>query len=151
MAEARMKAVIKERYRATPEEHDRFGGDIVTEFYVTRLDLDETRLFTGYGATPGERKRFALNSAAKFWGLAEGGSQNKESNFFVWKVDSEEGTLLEPDAPQGPFGWRQAKDLARASAHQGEHDRVVTEGNDPERFRVRRRYQARTGAILAHL
>lgn len=150
MSKIRLRAVSKDRYRASADERRRYGGDTVTEFYVTRMDLDETRVFTGYGPTPGERKTFALKKAAEFWGLLPGSSAtpNEGSNFFVWVVN-EDDTPLEGEGPYGPYGWRQAKDFARIGAKEGEHDRIVTEGKDPERFKLRRRYQAGTGAILA--
>jgi hypothetical protein len=59
-----VRAVSKNRYRATASERRLHGGSTVTEFYVYR---DEDRdnhaawkVVTGYGKTPGERKTDAI-------------------------------------------------------------------------------------------
>lgn len=62
-------AVSNTRWRASAAEKRLHGGSTVTEFYVTRVDTDETDTFTGYGKTPGERKTFAIAQARKMWGL----------------------------------------------------------------------------------
>jgi hypothetical protein len=69
MSEVKITAVSKDRYRATAAERRQYGGSTITEFYVTRQDTDETKVFTGYGKTPGERKTYAMQVARGFWGL----------------------------------------------------------------------------------
>lgn len=66
----KISAVSKDRYRASAAERRQYGGNAVTEFWVTRADTDETIVVTGYGKTPGERKTYAMNVAIKKWGLS---------------------------------------------------------------------------------
>jgi len=59
-----VRAVSKDRYRATASERRLYGGSTVTEFYVYR-DEDRNnpaawKIVTGYGRTPGERKTDAI-------------------------------------------------------------------------------------------
>lgn len=63
----KIRAVSKDRYRASAAERRRYGGNTITEFWVTRDDTGETLVFKGYGPTPGERKTFALERAKQHW------------------------------------------------------------------------------------
>jgi len=144
MAKVQLKLAIKANHRATAEEQRQFGGDTVTEFYVTRGDTDETRVFTGYGPTPEDRQRSALAKSSEFWKLKGGPRSDKSTNFYVWSVvDEKLGAEV-----GGPLTFRQAKDLGRIRARESEHDHAVTEGNDPISFKLRRGYKAGTGAVL---
>lgn len=67
-----IRAISKERWRATADERRCYGGKTVTEFWVimSKDGVEEKMLVVkGYGATPGERKTFAIESAKKQWGL----------------------------------------------------------------------------------
>lgn len=145
MAKVRLKAVSKSTHRASAEEKERFGSDTVTEFFVTRLDRDETRVFTGCGTTEGDRKTNALQKAAEFWKLKGGPRASLGANYYLWAVEADSGDPLGEER-QGPFDFRTAKDTGRLNARTGDHDWVVTEGEDPSN--VVRLYQAGTGAIL---
>lgn len=55
-----IKAISKDRYRATAAERRLYGGATVTEFYVWDVDVNVTKVVRGYGKTPGERKTDAI-------------------------------------------------------------------------------------------
>lgn len=144
------RAISKERWRATAAERRRYGGSTVTEFYVTRTDTGDTKLFIGYGKTPGERKTFALKKAEAFW-WPEGPMRqvpNRPSRYYVWLLQSRSDSPLSGEGPYGPLSLESATTFARVGATEGKHDRVVTEGPDPATFKVRRRYEAGTGKTL---
>lgn len=66
----KISALSRNRYRASAAERRQYGGNTVTEFWVTRGDTDETLIINGYGKTPGERKTDAIKRAVEKWGLS---------------------------------------------------------------------------------
>lgn len=73
-------AFSKDRYSASAEERRRYGGNIVTEFYVMwpqhRDEASEWEVITGYGKTASDRKKDAI---AKFL-AKKGRSANPPTN-----------------------------------------------------------------------
>lgn len=59
-----IKAISKDRYRATAAERRQYGGSTVTEFYVWvepgPNEQKDIKIVRGYGKTPGERKTDAI-------------------------------------------------------------------------------------------
>lgn len=70
---------------------------------------------------------------------------NSERRYYVWVLLSN-GTPKD-EGPYGPYEFIQAKNYARISATEGEHDRAVSIGADPQAhsFQVVRRYERGTG------
>ncbi len=62
-------AISKDRYRASAEEKRRYGGSTVTTFYVMRSadedDASKWDVITGYGKSPADRKRDAIEKFRK--------------------------------------------------------------------------------------
>jgi hypothetical protein len=61
----KVMAHSKDRYRASAEERRRYGGNVVTEFYVMwpedHDDPSRWEVITGYGKTAADRKRDAIS------------------------------------------------------------------------------------------
>lgn len=68
---------------------------------------------------------------------------NPDAKYFVWVVNRRGEPLDE--GPYGPHLLDAAKTHARISATNGEHDRVVTRGANPDTLEVVRHYRAQTG------
>jgi len=64
--------------------------------------------------------------------------------YWVWALDRDNMPLT-TEGPWGPYDAQTARTYARISATEGSHDRAVSRGADPERFKVVRIYQAGTG------
>jgi hypothetical protein len=71
---------------------------------------------------------------------------NHSAVYYVWLVDYR-GVPLDTEGPYGPMSLDRAKPLARIGATEGEHDRVVSIGRNPEAdsFEIVRRYRRGTG------
>jgi hypothetical protein len=65
---------------------------------------------------------------------------------YVWVVERS-GKPVPDEGPYGPYQVKSAKTFARIAAREGEHDRVVSKGYDPQAssFEIVRRYRAGTG------
>jgi hypothetical protein len=63
----KLKAISKERYRATAAQRRLYGGKTVTRFWVFRAEDRENHanwvVVDGFGPTPGERKTDAMRRA----------------------------------------------------------------------------------------
>jgi hypothetical protein len=64
--------------------------------------------------------------------------------YWVWAL-GRDNMPLTTEGPWGPYDALTARTYARISATEGTHDRAVSRGADPERFKVVRIYQAGTG------
>lgn len=59
------------RWRASARERRLHGGATVTRFFVCEADGERRNgEFVGYGRTPGDRKRNAMDRARQAWGLS---------------------------------------------------------------------------------
>lgn len=72
--------------------------------------------------------------------------QTPNASYYVW-VLSPSGEPLSSEGPYGPYDLEGGKTFARIGATEGEHDRAVSLGLDPENpsFEVVRRYRRGTG------
>jgi hypothetical protein len=69
----------------------------------------------------------------------------REGRYCVWLLDSHDNPMSE--GPYGPHDLQATKQYARISATEGDHDRVVSVGLDPDSagFQIVRRYRRGTG------
>jgi hypothetical protein len=101
------------------------------------------------GGDPSLPKDLALDEICSDWfdwpgsGSAPKLHPNPDERYFVWVVDRQGKPLAE--GPYGPHTLDAGKTYARISATEGEHDRVVTLGANPNTLTIVRHYKARTG------
>ncbi len=67
-------------------------------------------------------------------------------NYYVWLLGYQ-GVPLESEGPYGPYDLKRGSEFARIGARNGDHDRVVSYGKDPNAssFAIARRYRRGTG------
>jgi len=75
-----------------------------------------------------------------------GYAPNHSAVYWVWVLDYR-GVPLDSEGPYGPYSLDRAKQFARISATEGDHDRVVSHGGNPDAstFEIARRYRRGTG------
>jgi hypothetical protein len=73
------------------------------------------------------------------------GAHIPNASYYVWVLDASGNPMAE--GPYGPHDLEGAKTFARISATEGDHDRAVSRGLDPESpsFEIVRRYRRGTG------
>ncbi len=71
---------------------------------------------------------------------------NHSAVYYVWLIDYR-NVPIDSEGPYGPMSLDRASAFARIGAKNGEHDRAVSEGLDPESesFEIVRRYRRGTG------
>lgn len=74
---------------------------------------------------------------------------NHSAVYYVWVLDYR-GVPLDSEGPYGSYTLDRAKQFARISATEGEHDRAVSHGGNPdaESFEIVRHYRRGTGERL---
>jgi hypothetical protein len=67
-------------------------------------------------------------------------------SYYVWLLEYR-GVPLDTEGPYGPYDLKRAGEFARIGARNGDHDRAVSYGRDPnaESFSIARRYRRGTG------
>jgi len=117
------------------QEHPEVHGFWLTgmlDIYWTKLGRSEARRAMDLGVY----QRAARNALIP----------NHSAVYHVWVLDYR-GVPLDSEGPYGPYSLDRAKQFARISATEGDHDRVVSHGGNPDAstFEIVRRYRRGTG------
>lgn len=81
--------------------------------------------------------------------FSNGLTPNGADRYYVWLLDYR-GVPLDTEGPYGPHTLESALPFARIGAKEGDHDRVVSYGSDPEAssFEIVAKYRRGTGARM---
>ncbi len=139
-----------------------------TRLFEYKIDLRPTseseNYWRGYQAALGDRQWHREGSGKKYYAQTQawwdgynqghrdkkdpsaGYTPNHSAVYYVWLLDYR-GVPLDTEGPYGPMALDSASANARIAAKNGDHDRVVSLGLDPEAksFEIVRRYRRGTG------
>jgi len=100
-----------------------------------------------YGATEQERTEAPTCSRCRVgWDRLKAMTPNHSAVYYVWLLDYR-NVPIDDEGPYGPMSLDRASAFARIGAQEGEHDRAVSIGVNPEAesFEIVRRYRRDTG------